>query len=84
MCCVSGVPLYSSGTYARGNMDVFGVREPWAPLEAMSKYGQTKFLLQTWGEALRKHTVGLDVVAHSPGPIYTDLGKEHVPAALLP
>eukprot|EP00041_Stephanoeca_diplocostata_P010521 m.167082 g.167082 ORF g.167082 m.167082 type:complete len:613 (+) comp18183_c0_seq1:142-1980(+) len=78
------VVLISSGTYARGTPDVFGVREAWTPLDAMAKYGQTKFLLQTWGEALRTHTAGLDVVVHSPGPIYTNLGKEHVPAVLLP
>lgn len=53
-------------------------------MEALPKYGQTKFLLHGWSIALSGALPWLDVVVHSPGPIFTDLGREHVPPALVP
>jgi len=48
------------------------------------RYGQTKFLLTAWAAAVANAHPWLDVVTHSPGPIFTDMGKEHVPLILLP
>ena len=38
----------------------------------------------SWAAHLNDVNPAIDVVTHSPGPIFTDLGKENVPLALFP
>ena len=78
------IVLVSSGTYYHGDPTNFGAVAGWSMTEATSRYGHTKFLLMSWAAHLNNVNPAIDVVTHSPGPIFTDLGKENVPLALLP
>ena len=82
----------TSGSIRKGSTASLGEDRDFDPLTAMKYYGHTKFLTQVFVDGLSrgKGPAGIDlanrvqVASHSPGPVYSGLGQEHVPALLWP
>eukprot|EP00040_Diaphanoeca_grandis_P022367 m.119968 g.119968 ORF g.119968 m.119968 type:complete len:345 (+) comp28778_c0_seq3:184-1218(+) len=85
-CVIHRIVVVGSGAYARGSQRAWGGQlfpRQWSPLQTLSVYSQSKFVLTAWACWLRrvKH---IDVVILNPGPMRSTIGDRQVPFALWP
>lgn len=78
------IVVVSSGAHRMGKPGVFPARDEVSLANAMHLYGQTKYVLQTWFDVLALDRPGLGVYFWNPGPVDTSLGRESIPAVLIP
>mmetsp|Transcript_23254 Transcript_23254/g.32514 ORF Transcript_23254/g.32514 Transcript_23254/m.32514 type:complete len:193 (+) Transcript_23254:115-693(+) len=89
----TSIIVVTSGAHVLGDAESFPIWDEASATNAMSLYGQSKFLLQSWLEGLRASSwrggasMGLDkpfIVYWNPGPVDTGLGADSVPCLLFP
>jgi len=89
----TSIIVVTSGAHVLGDPESFPIWDEASATNAMSLYGQSKFLLQSWLEGLRASSwrggAGMNpkkpfIVYWNPGPVDTGLGADSVPSLLFP